>query len=51
VTGRGRRKLKQLPDGLKEKRGYCKLEEALDCTVRRTSFGRGYGPTVIQSKL
>jgi hypothetical protein len=37
---RGRRR-KQLPGDLKEKRGYWKLkEEALDCTVRRTRFGR-----------
>jgi hypothetical protein len=41
--GRGRR-LKQLLDGLKEKRGYCKLkEEAQDRTQWRTRCGRGYG--------
>jgi hypothetical protein len=40
---RGRRR-KQLLDGLKEKRRYWKLkEEALDRTVWRTRFGRGYG--------
>jgi len=31
-------------DDLKETRGYCKLKkEALDRTVWRTGFGRGYG--------
>jgi hypothetical protein len=50
VTGRGGRRHKQLPDDLKEKRGYCKLkEEALDRTVWRTRFGRGYGPVVRQN--
>jgi hypothetical protein len=40
---RGRR-LKQLLDDLKEKRGHCTLKEkALDRTVWRTRFGRGYG--------
>ena len=33
---------------LKETRGYCKLtEEALDHTVWRTGFGRGYGPVIL----
>ena len=41
--GRGRRR-KQLLDGLKEKRGYCKLqEEAVDRTQWRTRCARGYG--------
>jgi hypothetical protein len=32
---------------LKERRGYWKLkEEALDRTVWRIRFGRGYGPVV-----
>jgi hypothetical protein len=36
VTGRLRRRRKQLLYDLKEKRGYCQLkEEALDCTVWR----------------
>jgi hypothetical protein len=40
---RGRRR-KQLLDDLKEKRGYCKFKgEALDRTMWRTHFGRGYG--------
>jgi hypothetical protein len=35
---------------LKEKRRYWKLkEEALDRTLWRTSFGRGYGPVVRQT--
>jgi hypothetical protein len=41
VLGRWGRRHKQLLDDLKEKRGYWKLkEEALDCTVWRTRFGR-----------
>jgi hypothetical protein len=45
---RGRRiRCKQLLDDLKEKRGYWKLkEEALNRTLWRTGFGRGYGPVV-----
>ena len=44
VTGRRGRRRKQLPDDLKEKRGYWKLkEEALDRTPWRTRFGGGYG--------
>jgi hypothetical protein len=43
---RGRRRDKLL-DEFKEKTGYWKLkEEALDRTLRRTRFGRGYGPDV-----
>jgi hypothetical protein len=49
MTGRrGRRR--QLLDDLKEKRRYYKLkDEALDRTLWRTSFGRGYGPLVRQT--
>jgi ATP/maltotriose-dependent transcriptional regulator MalT len=44
--GRGRRH-KQLLDDLKVTRRYWNLkEEALDGTLWRTSFGRGYGPVV-----
>jgi hypothetical protein len=50
MTGRRGRRRKQLLDGLKEKRRYWKLkEEALDRTLWRTSFGRGYGPVVRQT--
>jgi len=43
---RGRRRRKLL-DELKERRGYCHLkEEALDRTVWRAGFGRGFGPLV-----
>jgi hypothetical protein len=43
VTGRRGRRRKQLLDGLEESRGYCKLkEEALDSTLWRTGYGRGY---------
>ena len=48
-TERGRRR-KQLLDDLKENRRYWKLkEEALDRTLCRTRFGRGYGPVVRQT--
>jgi hypothetical protein len=50
MTGRRGRRRKQLLDDLKEKRRYWKLkEEALDGTVWRTRFGRGYGPVVRQT--
>ena len=50
VTGRGGRRRKQLLDDLKERRGYCHLkEEALDRTVWRARFGRGFGPAVRQT--
>ena len=47
VTGiRGRRRRKLLDD-LKEKRRYSHLkEEALDRTMWRVRFGRGFGPVV-----
>jgi len=45
--GRGRRKLL---DDLKERRGYTHLkQEALDRTVCRAGFGRGFGPVVRQT--
>ena len=44
VTGRRGRRRKQLLNGLKEKRGYCKLkDEALDRTLWRIRTGRCYG--------
>jgi hypothetical protein len=50
ITRRRGRTRKQLLDDLKEKRGYCKLEEeALDRTVWRTCFGRGYGRLVYRT--
>jgi hypothetical protein len=47
VTGRqGRRRRKLLGD-LKERRGYSHLkEEALDRTMWKARFGRGFGPVV-----
>ena len=48
--GRGRRR-----EGTQDKqqtRGYQKLkEEALDHTLRRTRFGKGYGPVVRQTTV
>jgi hypothetical protein len=47
MTGRRGRRRKQLLDDLREKRIYWKLkEEALDRTLWKTRFGRGYGPVV-----
>jgi hypothetical protein len=47
VTGRQGRRRTKLLDDLKEKRGYSYLkEEALDRTMWRARFGRGFGPVV-----
>ena len=47
VTGRRGRRRKKLLDDLKERRGYSHLkEEALDRTMWRARFGRGFGPVV-----
>jgi hypothetical protein len=49
VTGRRRRSTK-LPDDLKERRGYSHMkEEALDRTMWRAGFGRGFGLVVRQT--
>jgi hypothetical protein len=43
MVGRRGRRRKQLLGDLNEKRRYWKLKkEALDCTMWRTHFGRGY---------
>ena len=50
VTGRRGRRCRKLLDDLKERRGYCHLkEEALDRTMWRARFGRGFGPVVRQT--
>jgi hypothetical protein len=50
VTGRQGRRRRKLLGGLKERRGYYHLkEEALDRTMWRARFGRGFGPVVRQS--
>jgi hypothetical protein len=50
VTSRRGRRRKKLLDDLKDKRGYSHLkEEALDCTMWRNHFGRGFGPVVRQN--
>ena len=47
VKGRQGRRRKQVLNDLNETRGCCRsTEEALDRTVWRTGFGRGYGPVV-----
>jgi hypothetical protein len=44
VTGRGGRRRRKLLDNLREGRGYSYLkEEALDRTMWRARFGRGFG--------
>jgi hypothetical protein len=43
VTGRRGRRRRKLQDDIKERRGYSHLkEEALDFTVWRVRFGRGF---------
>jgi hypothetical protein len=50
VTGRRGRRRRKLLDDLKEWRGYSYLkEEALDRTMWRARFGRGFGPVVRQT--
>jgi hypothetical protein len=50
VAGRRERRCKKLLDGIREKRQYWKFTaEALDRTLRRIRFGRGYGPVVRQT--
>jgi hypothetical protein len=50
VTGRQGRRRRKLLDDLKERRGYSHLkEEALDRTIWRALFGRGFGPVVRQT--
>jgi hypothetical protein len=50
VTGRRGRRRRKLLDDLKERREYSELkEEALDRTVWRARFGRGFGPVVRQT--
>jgi hypothetical protein len=50
VTGRRGRRRRELLDELKERRGYCHLkEEALDRTMWRAGFGRGFGRVVRQT--
>ena len=44
------RRRKKLLDDLKDRRGYSHLkEEALDRTIWRNLFGRGFGPVVRQN--
>jgi hypothetical protein len=47
VIGRQGRRRRKLLDDLKEMRGYSHLnEEALDRTMWRAGFGRGFGPVL-----
>jgi hypothetical protein len=50
VTRRRGRRHKKLLDDLKDKRGYSHLkEEAMDRTMWRNRFGRGFGPVLRQN--
>jgi hypothetical protein len=50
MTERQGRRRKKVLDDLKERRGYSHLkEEALDRTVWRAGFGRGFGPVLRQT--
>jgi hypothetical protein len=50
VTERRGRRRRKLLDDLKKRRGYSHLkEEALDCTMYRARFGRGFGSVVRQT--
>jgi len=50
VIGRRERRCRKLLDDLKERRGYSHMEEeALDRTMWRARFGRGFGPVVRQT--
>jgi hypothetical protein len=47
---RRRRRRRKLLDDLKERRGYSHLkEEAVDLSMWRAGFGRGFGPVVRQT--
>ena len=50
MAGRRGRRRRKLLDDLKERKVYSHLkEEALDRTMRRARFGRGFGPVVRQT--
>jgi len=50
VTGRQGRRRRKLLDDLKERKGYSHLKElALNRTMWRARFGRGFGPVVRQT--
>ena len=50
VTGKRGRRCRKLLDDLKERREYSHLkEEALDRTMWRARYGRGFGPVVRQT--
>jgi len=52
VIGRQGRRRRKLLDDLKERRGYSHFKkEALDRTMWRARFGRGFGPVVRQTAM
>ena len=51
-TGRRGRRRRKLLDNLKDRRGYSNLKEkALDRTVWRARFGRGFGPVARKTTI
>jgi hypothetical protein len=47
MTGRRGRRRRKLLDDFRERRGNSHMKvEALDCTMWRARFGRGFGPVV-----
>jgi hypothetical protein len=47
MTGRQGRRCRKLLDDLKKRRGYSYLKEkALDRTMWRSQFGKGFGPVI-----
>ena len=49
MTRRQGRRRKKLLDVLKDRRGYCHLKGALDRSMWRDRFGRGFEPVVRQT--
>jgi hypothetical protein len=50
VTGRQERRRSKLLDDLKGRRRYSYLKDkALDCSIWKDRFGRGFGPVVRQT--
>ena len=52
MTGRRGRRRRKLLNDLKERKEYSHFkEEALDCTMWRARFVRGFGPVVRQTTI
>ena len=52
MTGRRGRRRRKVLDDIKERTGYSHLkEEALDRSMWRVRFGRGFGPVVRETNI